>query len=128
MLRAGKVTTVLKITLSDPCGIEIAGLAGADAVWLCTEHRIRKSGQTGALKVVAARKRIGAAARKHGKFAMVPGPMAPLRELLAEGCGMVGCASDVFGLGTYFPERIAAMRRQADENAAEQYPGRSLYA
>jgi 4-hydroxy-2-oxoheptanedioate aldolase len=262
MLRAGKVPTVLKINLSDPRVIEIAGLAGADAVWLCTEHvpndwlgienqiraarvhgidclvrvargsysdyirpleadasgiivphvetpeearqivawtrfhpvgkrpldggnidgqfcqlpidaylrhanterivmlqiespealdnveeiaavpgfdilmfgagdfshRIGKSGQTGAPEVVAARKRIGAAARKHGKFAMVPGPMAPLPELLAEGYGMVGCGSDVFGLGTYFRDRIAAMRRQAEENAVEQVPGRSLYA
>jgi len=78
-------------------------------------HRIGKSGQTNAPEVVAARKRIGAAARKHGKFAMVPGPMAPLPELLAEGYGMIGCGSDVFGLGLYFKDRVVALRQQADD-------------
>jgi len=79
-------------------------------------HRIGKSGQTNAPEVVAARKRIGAAARKHGKFAMVPGPMAPLPELLAEGYGMIGCGSDVFGLGQYFKDRVVALRQQADDS------------
>ena len=38
LLRDGQLPTVLKINLSDPRVIEIAGLCGADAVWLCTEH------------------------------------------------------------------------------------------
>lgn len=38
LLRAGQLPTVLKINLSDPRVVEIAGLCGADAVWLCTEH------------------------------------------------------------------------------------------
>ena len=37
-LRAGHMPTVLKINLSDPRVTEIAGLCGADAVWLCNEH------------------------------------------------------------------------------------------
>lgn len=37
-LRAGKNSTVLKLNLNDPRIIELAGLAGADAVWLCNEH------------------------------------------------------------------------------------------
>ena len=38
LLREGQLPTVLKINLSDPRVTEIAGLSGADAVWLCTEH------------------------------------------------------------------------------------------
>lgn len=38
LLREGHLPNVLKINLSDPRIIEIAGLCGMDAVWLCTEH------------------------------------------------------------------------------------------
>jgi 4-hydroxy-2-oxoheptanedioate aldolase len=38
LLREGQLPTVLKINFSDPRVIEIAGLSGVDAVWLCTEH------------------------------------------------------------------------------------------
>jgi 4-hydroxy-2-oxoheptanedioate aldolase len=38
LLREGHLPTVFKINLSDPRVVEIAGLSGADAVWLCTEH------------------------------------------------------------------------------------------
>jgi 4-hydroxy-2-oxoheptanedioate aldolase len=37
-LRAGHHGTVLKLNLNDPRIVELAGLAGADAVWLCNEH------------------------------------------------------------------------------------------
>lgn len=37
-LRAGLNVTVLKLNLSDPRIVELAGLAGASAVWLCNEH------------------------------------------------------------------------------------------
>jgi 4-hydroxy-2-oxoheptanedioate aldolase len=37
-LRAGQNATILKLNLSDPRIIELAGLAGASAVWLCNEH------------------------------------------------------------------------------------------
>lgn len=37
-LGQGELPTVLKINLSDPRVIEIAAMAGVDAVWLCTEH------------------------------------------------------------------------------------------
>ena len=37
-LRAQQLPTVFKINLSEPRVIEIAGLSGVDAVWLCTEH------------------------------------------------------------------------------------------
>jgi 4-hydroxy-2-oxoheptanedioate aldolase len=37
-LRAGQCPTVLKLNLIDPRVVELAGLAGASAVWLCNEH------------------------------------------------------------------------------------------
>jgi 4-hydroxy-2-oxoheptanedioate aldolase len=37
-IRAGRVSTAFKINLSDPRVVELAGLAGASAVWLCNEH------------------------------------------------------------------------------------------
>lgn len=37
-LRAGQHATILKLNLGDPRIIELAGLAGASAVWLCNEH------------------------------------------------------------------------------------------
>src|ERR1035437_4891374 len=37
-LRAGKQPTCLKVNLSDPRIIELIGLAGASAVWICNEH------------------------------------------------------------------------------------------
>lgn len=37
-LKAGDTPGVLKLNLSDPRVIELAGLSGVDAVWLCTEH------------------------------------------------------------------------------------------
>ncbi len=37
-LRSRQFPTVLKVNLSDPRVLEIAGLCGVDAVWLCNEH------------------------------------------------------------------------------------------
>lgn len=37
-LRQGLNSTVLKLNLGDPRIVELAGLAGASAVWLCNEH------------------------------------------------------------------------------------------
>ncbi len=37
-LRAGQSSTMFKLNLGDPRIIELAGLAGASAVWLCNEH------------------------------------------------------------------------------------------
>ena len=37
-VRSGQKATVLKLNLIDPRIVELAGLAGASAVWLCNEH------------------------------------------------------------------------------------------
>jgi 4-hydroxy-2-oxoheptanedioate aldolase len=38
LLRAGETGSVLKLNLSDPRLVEIAGLCGVDAIWICNEH------------------------------------------------------------------------------------------
>jgi 4-hydroxy-2-oxoheptanedioate aldolase len=37
-LRAGHCSTTLKLNMNDPRIVELAGLSGASAVWLCNEH------------------------------------------------------------------------------------------
>jgi 4-hydroxy-2-oxoheptanedioate aldolase len=37
-LRAGQNSTILKLNMGDPRIVELAGLSGASAVWLCNEH------------------------------------------------------------------------------------------
>jgi len=37
-LRQGELATSFKVNLNDPRIIEIAGLCGCDAVWICGEH------------------------------------------------------------------------------------------
>jgi 4-hydroxy-2-oxoheptanedioate aldolase len=38
LVRQGRPATSFKVNLNDPRVIEIAGLAGCDAVWICQEH------------------------------------------------------------------------------------------
>ncbi len=71
-------------------------------------HLIGKPGQVDAPEVVAARKRVGAAAIKHGKYAMAPCMMAPWSVLEEEGYGAFTLGADVLGLGEYFREQMAA--------------------
>jgi 4-hydroxy-2-oxoheptanedioate aldolase len=76
-------------------------------------HLIGKPGQLEAPEVLAARQRVGAAARKHGKFAMIPGMMAPRATLEAEGYQVFTLGADVLGLGDYFKARLEAFEKQA---------------
>jgi 4-hydroxy-2-oxoheptanedioate aldolase len=69
-------------------------------------HLIGKPGQVNAPEVVAARKRVGAAAIKHGKWAMAPAMMAPLAVLEEEGYGVFTLGADVLGLGEYLKTQI----------------------
>jgi 4-hydroxy-2-oxoheptanedioate aldolase len=74
-------------------------------------HLIGKPGQINAPEVVAARKRVGAAARKHGKFVMAPGLMAPRPVLEAEGYRVFTLGADVLGLGEYFKAKLTAFEQ-----------------
>jgi 4-hydroxy-2-oxoheptanedioate aldolase len=72
-------------------------------------HLIGKPGQVNAPEVVAARKRVGAVAKKYGKYAMAPGMMAPRAVLQEEGYNVFTLGADVLGLGEYFRAQLAAL-------------------
>lgn len=74
-------------------------------------HLIGKPGQINAPEVVAARQRVGAAARKHGKYVMTPAMMAPRPVLEAEGYHVFTLGADVLGLGGYFTAQIKAFEQ-----------------
>lgn len=69
-------------------------------------HRIGKAGVLDDPQVIAARKRVAAAARKHGKFAMTSGLIAPFGDLVSEGHNVIGIGADVIGLTTYVKQRL----------------------
>ena len=71
-------------------------------------HLIGKPGQINASEVVAARKRVGAAGKKHGKFVAAPGMIAPRAVLEAEGYQVFNLGADVLGLNDYFKAKLAA--------------------
>jgi len=70
-------------------------------------HLIGKAGQVSDPRVVQARKRVAAAARKHGKHLMAPAMIAPQGELEAEGYRIFNLGADVLGLGDYFRSKVA---------------------
>lgn len=76
-------------------------------------HRIGKAGQIDAPEVVAARRRVAAACRASGKFAMAAGLFAPLPELVAEGFRVFSVGADVVGLGQYVRQRVDLVQSQA---------------
>jgi 4-hydroxy-2-oxoheptanedioate aldolase len=71
-------------------------------------HLIGKPGELTAPEVVAARKRVAAAATKHGKYMMAPGLMAPRAVLEAEGYRVFTLGADVLGLNDYFKSKLTA--------------------
>jgi 4-hydroxy-2-oxoheptanedioate aldolase len=92
-------------------------------------HRIGKAGQIDAPEVVAARRRVAAAGRDSGKFAMAAGLFAPLPELVAEGFNVFGVGADVVGLGQYVRQRVEFVEGQENALVTGAAPGgRSPYA
>lgn len=92
-------------------------------------HRIGNAGQMDAPEVVAARKRVAAAALKHGKFAMAAGLIAPLADLVAEGHRVIGIGADVIGITTYVKQRLELIQSQTQALPAALKPAaRSPYA
>ncbi len=90
---------------------EIAAVPGFDLLLFGPgdfSHLIGKAGQLNAPEVVAARKRVGRAAREHGKYAMAPGLLASRPMLEEEGYQVITLGADVLGLGDYFGARITA--------------------
>lgn len=102
------------------------GLANVDAIAAVTgfdilhfgpgdfSHRIGQAGNPEHPEVKNARLRIAQAARKHGKYAMSQ-PIAPLRELVAEGYQIINVGADVIGLNEYFDARLAHFGRETSK-------------
>lgn len=87
----------------------IAAVPGFDALLFGPgdfSHRLGLPGQLSAPAVVAARQRVAAAARAHGKFLMAAGLYAPFAEMVAEGHRWFNVGADVVGLSSYFKQRL----------------------
>lgn len=85
-------------------------------------HRIGKVGQIDAPEVLAARKRVAAVARRHGKFVMSSGLFQPFADLVAEGHQIFNIGADVIGLGGYLKQRLELVRGQIDALPAAVQP------
>lgn len=73
-------------------------------------HRIGQAGQLDAPEVASARRRVAAAARQHGKFAMAAGLYAPFADLVKEGHAVFGIGADVIGLTSYTKQRLELLQ------------------
>jgi 4-hydroxy-2-oxoheptanedioate aldolase len=94
---------------------EIAAVPGFNGILFGPgdfSHRIGKAGQLDAPEVVAARKGVAAACRRHGKFAMTAGIIAPLPQLVEEGYRVIGIGADVVGLAGYVKQRLEFVHGQ----------------
>ncbi len=75
-------------------------------------HRIGKPGKLDDPQVVAARKRVAAAARAHGKYAMTAGLIAPFPTLVEEGYRLFNVGADVVGLASYVKQRLELVQKE----------------
>ena len=104
---------------------EIAAVPGFDILLFGPgdfSHLIGKPGQVNDPEVVAARKRVAAAAKKHGKFAMMPAMLDTRANLEAEGWGAFTVSADVIALGNTFNQRVKEFM-----DAGGAVAGTSLY-
>jgi len=85
-------------------------------------HRIGKAGDLAAPEVVAARRRVGVAARANGKFAMASGLYAPFAELVADGHNVFNPGSEVVALTTWFSQRIELLKSNVSALPASAKP------
>lgn len=92
-------------------------------------HRIGKTGQLDCPEVVAARKRVAAACRKHGKFAMTAGLIAPFPELINEGYRVINIGADVVAMTSYVKQRLELIQAHVGKLPLALQPAtRSPYA
>ena len=88
----------------------ICSVPGIDIVFFGPgdfSQSIGKPGECNAPEVAAARKRVAAAALRHGKFAGTVGSPSRVRELQQEGFRFINLGADVLGLGSYCRELLA---------------------
>ncbi len=119
------------LQIESPAALEnveaIAAVAGYNALMFGPgdfSHLIGKPGQTGLPEVIAARKRVAAAARAHGKWAFCAGLPAPRKELEEEGYRCFVLGADVIGLVEYARERLRLFEDAGGAKAAGE--GRGL--
>jgi 4-hydroxy-2-oxoheptanedioate aldolase len=105
---------VLILQIESPEALEnveqIAAVPGFDGLLFGPgdfSHLLGRAGQIDDPEVVAARRRVGAAARAHGKFAMSAGLFASRAVLESEGYNVFNLGADVLGIGDYFRAKVA---------------------
>lgn len=134
-LRHSNTERVVILQIESPEALEqvekIAAVPGFDGILFGPgdfSHRIGKAGQLDLPEVVAARKRVAAAALKNGKFAMTAGLIAPLPELVAEGYRIINIGADVVALTGYVKQRLELIQGQISAlPASVKPPARSPY-
>ncbi|HRJ11534.1 MAG TPA: aldolase/citrate lyase family protein [Prosthecobacter sp.] len=99
---------------------EIAAVPGFDMLLFGAgdySHRIGILGQATAPEVVAARKRVAAAALKHGKHVAVASLFGQKDEIIAEGTSVFTLGADVIALGDAFHHMVRAFHPPAPQAA-----------
>ena len=107
------------LQIESPEGLEqveqIAALPGFDVLLFGSGdfgHRIGNVEDGNDPRILSARRRIAAAARKNGKFLMAAGLFQPIAETVAEGHRIFNIGADVVGIAQYAKERVAFARQQ----------------
>lgn len=110
---------------------KIAAVPGFDGILFGPgdfSHRLGKAGQVDDSAVTAARHRVGAACRAHGKFAMTARLVEPLSQLIDEGYRVLNIGADVLAMTGYMQQRLSLVRRNIDTLPASiRPPARSAY-
>ncbi len=132
-LRHGNTERLLVLQIESPEALDeveaIAAVPGFNGFLFGPgdySHRIGKAGRITDPEVVAARRRVAAAARANGKFAMAAGLFAPMSELVAEGHSLFSVGADVIGISSYITRQLETMRAQAKDLPPSAKAG-SLY-
>ncbi|HYF37555.1 MAG TPA: aldolase/citrate lyase family protein [Prosthecobacter sp.] len=104
---------------------EIAAVPGFDMLLFGAgdfSHRIGKLGQATHPEVVAARKRVAAAALKNGKYVAVASLYGQKEEVISEGTQVFTLGADVLSLGDGFNKLVSNFTEDAEkEKAASVY-------
>ena len=101
---------------------EIAAVPGFDALLFGPgdySHLIGKVAQIHEPEVVAARKRVAAAARKNGKYVVTAGLLDTREALEAEGVSIFTLGADVIGIGEYFKKLVGSFQKSAPAAKAD---------
>lgn len=113
-LAHGNAERILILQIESPEALEnveeIAAVPGFDMLLFGPgdfSHLIGKPGQVNSPEVAAARKRVAAAGKKHGKHLMMPGMVAPRAELEAEGWRVFNLGADVLSMASAFNKLVS---------------------